>query len=191
VPNLSWYEDKGGLPMGAPAGWDDPLAQRIRALQKIRDRIDREIEHLRGLQGGETHDHPPIAPSPPAAGAQPLRGLKLAVVGPSFREQTYRNLLEPLGAAIIFAASNEKLGRVYRACQKAHGIIFITTFGSHAAEAQAESAAQRSGCPMVRLSARGLDRLKETALTMAGDMAAFKDLYSEVRQNNGRPTASW
>lgn len=156
--------------MALPQGQADYFRQQ---LVQLSERVAELIALV------DTLDRPD--PPPPPAPVRPLEGLKLAVVGPSFREQHYREVLEPLGAVLLFAASEEKLGRVYRVCSKAHGIIYVTTFCSHAVEAQIGGLADRRGLPVVRLPFKGLDRLRDTALELAPDMQAYKELIGEAK----------
>lgn len=160
----------------------DFMAQRIRELTELRTHVDNLILSLTSVVA-KAQRPSARAPCPPDP-ALPLKGLKLAVIGPSARAQAYRELLEPLGATMLFAASEEKLGRVPRVCGKAHGIIFITSFASHAVDDHVTRSCKASGVPVRRLTHKGLERLKETAIEMASEMAIFKELLLEARQRN-------
>lgn len=160
----------------------DYMTARIRELIALRTQVDNLIHSLTAVVDSAQR---PAARAPcPADPTLPLKGLKLAVIGPSARAQSYRDQIEPLGATMLFAASEEKLGRVPRVCGKAHGIIFITSYASHAVDDHVTRSSRASGVPVRRLTFKGLERLKETALEMADEMAIFKELLLEARQRN-------
>lgn len=93
-----------------------------------------------------------------------LNARKIAVVGPSFREESYRRIVEQHGGRFTFAPSDEKLGLIDRAVSKSHGVIFITTYTSHAASDKVRAAAERYGKPLVMVHNTGLDYLEEAVL---------------------------
>lgn len=149
------------------------LLDELQELRAIRDRQVAEIQKLRA----EIRELRRRQGEPEAAG-RPLAGLKLTLVGPSFRQRDYLNILEPLGAKVLFYASDGKLGQITHGCAKAHGILFITTYTSHKVDDQLTLLAERTGIPLHKLPFKGLDRLREAALAMAEDMRIYKELYS-------------
>lgn len=151
------------------------LSEQLQGLRKVREQLDRQIERvereLAALHAAEADQaRPKQNPGPP------LRGLKVAVVGPSFRESIYRKELGQLGFTVLFASSESKLGRVSQVCGKAHGILYITSFTGHDANDHVMAAARRRGIPVHRLPFTGIERLKQAALDMAEEMAIFKEL---------------
>jgi hypothetical protein len=123
-------------------------------------------------------------------GSATLRGLKLALVGPSFQERFFRSDLEALGLTLHYAASEEKLSQVHRICAKAHGIIFIASFTSHATLTHVTQAAARHDIPMRRVHSRGLRCVREALFDLAPDMLAYRELRREIRcQENHRGSA--
>lgn len=162
--------------------WDytDPLDLVIHNLEREVAQLEHKRELLDVLRAKRRQSRSPIASPPPD-----LRGLKLALVGPSFRAHEYTATLAHFGLRLIFAASEEKKSQVHRLCSKAHGILHITTFSSHSAGDQASLAAARKGIPIVRLHQSGLNRLRETVLRMAPDMLAFRDLLAESKRTGG------
>lgn len=83
------------------------LLDELQELRAIRDRQVAEIQKLRA----EIRELRRRQGEPEAAG-RPLAGLKLTLVGPSFRQRDYLNILEPLGAKVLFYASDGKLGQI-------------------------------------------------------------------------------
>ncbi|HWI66721.1 MAG TPA: hypothetical protein VNT75_33320 [Symbiobacteriaceae bacterium] len=161
--------------MAMPAGYYSQfssLSEQLQGLLKAREHLDRQIERVeRELEALKTPDEPDQHDGPP------LRGLKVAVVGPSFRESLYRQELGLLGATVLFASSENKLGRVAQVCGKAHGIIYITSFTGHDAHDHVMAAARRRGVPLVRLPFTGIERLKQAAIDLGPDMALFKEIF--------------
>lgn len=49
---------------------------------------------------------------------------------------------------------------------------------------QVTRATKATGAPLRRLTNKGLERLKETALEMAEEMAIYKELLREARRRN-------
>jgi hypothetical protein len=93
-----------------------------------------------------------------------LKGRKIAVIGPSFREESYRRIVEQYGGRFTFAPSEEKLCQIDRVVSKAHGVIFIATYTSHAASDKVRAAAERYGKPLVMVHQTGLDHLEDVLL---------------------------
>lgn len=154
------------------------LQAQIRELLEIRDSQAQEIDRLRA----EIRELRRRLGEPADENEGALKGLRLAVIGPSFREHSYRQVLEPLGCRLLFASSEDKLGLVEKTCAKAHGIIFITTYTSHKVDTIAAATAERTGIPFVRLPFKGLERLRQVALDIADDMRAYKDLLEECKK---------
>lgn len=150
----------------------EALNAELESLLAARDQMDRQIEAIREKLASLRSQPLRVANAGP-----PLRGLKVAVVGPSFRESLYRQELGQLGATVLFASSEIKLGRVAQICGKAHGIIYITTFTGHAAQDHVMAAARRRGIPLVRLPFTGIGRLRQAAIELAPAMSEFKEMW--------------
>lgn len=133
-------------------------------IAKLREEV-RELRRRLGLAGGE----------------MPSLGLKLALVAPSFRKNDYLMVLEDLGLKVTFFASEDKIGQITHGCSRAHGILYVTTYTSHAVDAHLDALADRTGLPLRKLPFKGLDRLRETAIEMIPDMQAYKELLQETR----------
>lgn len=102
--------------------------------------------------------------SPPPL-ERPLKGLKIAVVGRPNREADYRRVIEQrLGGTLLFASGEDKMALVYRQVQKAHGTVYITSFGSHKAKDQIELAAATHNKPVVYTDQTGLVALESVVL---------------------------
>lgn len=151
------------------------LQAELETLTMIRDtqaaeilRLTQEVRALRRRQGSEEPD-------------DPLKGLKVAIIGPAFRERNYEDLVESLGARFLFAASDEQLGKVGHICPKAHGVIYITTFCQHEVDNRIDPVIDRLGVPYRKLTFRGIDRLRDVILEMARDMYAYKELLEESK----------
>jgi hypothetical protein len=166
----------------------DSLEEQIRSILASREELHTEMETIMALiqetelelnrlyalretresRGSAT---PPTLPSCPG---QPLRGFRIGVIGPSSREHAYREVIEGLGARFAFAPSEEKLGQVERVCNKADGVIFITSYTSHKVEDHLDRAVRRLGLPIYHLRYRGLERLREAALELLPQMQLYR-----------------
>lgn len=145
------------------------LAMELAAIQELLGEADAEIVRLNSLRsahaGGRTGEH---------AVSTSLRGFRIGVIGPSYREVDYREVIQSLGARFSFAASEEKLGQIDRLCGKVDGVIFITSFTSHKVEDHLAAASRRLGFPVYHLRLRGLERLREAALALLPQMQAYR-----------------
>lgn len=145
------------------------LRQRSREQAAEIQRLRAEIRELRRRRG----EMPP---------EQPMKGLKLALIGPSFREQDYRQALDTTGVQVLFFSSEEKVAKIARGCSKVHGIVYVKTFCGHDVDNQIDPLIKRLGIPTVKLSFKGLERLRETVLSLAPDMQAYKELRQELKE---------
>lgn len=171
--------------MTTPWEYRDPLDMLISKLEGDVSTLTSELQkkrHLLSVMKAERRrkSMPALPASPPD-----LKGIKLAVVGPSFWKEHYRRAVAPFGITLIFAASEEKKSQVYRLCSKSHGIIHITAFGSHSANDLATNASKARGIPIVRLHCTGMTQFRQAVLQMAPDMLAFRDLLAESKRTGG------
>jgi hypothetical protein len=130
--------------MAMPKPFD--LQREIESLRRVRNekaeeiqRLRQEIRELRRRQGETTPNRD-----------GPMRGLKLVVIGLSFRCQDYLVVLEPMGARVLVFASEDKIGQIPR----------------HEIDDRVDPTVDRLGIPITKLPFKGLDRLRETALAM-------------------------
>jgi hypothetical protein len=113
-----------------------------------------------------------------------LKGLRVAVIGPSYREDDYRLQLEALGARVEFAPAEEKVALTTQACTRAHGIVFITTLTTHKVEGQILKVVGITGKPYEKLTFKGVARLVDVVVAMAPDMRAYKELVGECKSRS-------
>lgn len=173
--------------MTTPWEYQDPLDQVIGRLEGQVHALVAELRQKRQLLSSlkEKQRRKSTPPLPAAPALPDLRGIKLTVVGPSFRREDYRRALEAFGITLIFAAGEEKKSQIYRLCSKSHGIIHITAWGSHSANDLASRAADRKCIPLVRLHSMGMERFRETVLQMVPDLIAYRDLLAESKRTGG------
>src|SRR5690606_3024936 len=105
----------------------------------------------------------------------PLSGRKVAIIGPSFRKEVYKELVEGLGGRFLFAPSEEKLSAIDRAMSKADGVIFITTYTSHKANDHVKAAEERYQVPVVPVNVTGLDALRDAILNMLNPIMEHRE----------------
>lgn len=153
----------------------EELTRELHLLRHVRDAQADEIRQLREQVRELRRRHGEPQPT------GPLKGLKLAVIGPSFRRQDYIDRLTPLGARLEVFDSEDKIGRIAKGCERQHGIIYVKTFGPHEIDERLDPQVDRVGMPYVKLPFKGLDRLEETALAMAPDMHAYRELLEESK----------
>jgi hypothetical protein len=167
----------------------DSLEEQIRSILASREELHTEMETIKALiretelelnrlyalrESRECHSHGALPPLPSCPAQPPLQGFRIGVIGPSNREQAYREVIEGLGARFAFAPSEEKLGQVERLCNKSDGVIFITSYTSHKVEDHLDRAVRRLGLPIYHLRYRGLVRLREAALELQPQMQRYR-----------------
>lgn len=109
-----------------------------------------------------------------------LAGLTFTVVGPIRRREHYTEVLEQMGAVVIYAASEEKKGRVGQLCKKADAILFINTYTSHSVFEAIRAAAKERMIPVKVITTKGKERLAEAALEVAQLIPHFR--ISSIQQ---------
>lgn len=163
---MDWLDDQ----INSIRASRDSLAQELKVITELLQEADTELDRLHALRGG--------AEGRPHASFEhqaPLNGYRVGVIGPSGREDDYRQVIEALGASFAFAPSEEKLGLIDRLCSRSDGVIFVTSYTSHKVDDHLNIAARRLGVPVYRLRYRGLARLKAAAISLLALMQAYRN----------------
>lgn len=132
------------------------LESRLQQLQARTERLEQENRELY-----QRLKQTAAAIAPPE---QPLRGMRIAVIGHPRREPHYRELIAYLGGECLFANAGEKLGLIDRVVQKSNATIYLTGWGSHKASQRMESAAIRYGRPYFYDNEAGMANLERLLL---------------------------
>lgn len=120
-----------------------------------------------------------------ASDEKPLAGYTLAVVGPAFRKDDYSAALQQLGAEVLYAASDEKKGRIAKICGRAQGVLFINTFTSHSVFHAIREITEERMIPMKVVTFKGKDRLVVEAI----EMVKLIEMFSRRKAEGSRKRA--
>ena len=96
-----------------------------------------------------------------------LRGLRVAIIGPSFRQHDYKSIAESLDGRFYFAPSDEKLSQIDRVVQRADIVLFMTGYAGHDASLRARAAATRNNVEITFQDSTSVSSLESWLRTKA------------------------
>lgn len=143
---------------------DAEIRQLCTELSEVREELERANKALALLADENAALYRRARSLEPPPAEQPLAGLRIGIIGHPSREADYRLVIERHGGQLLFAGARDKLGQIDRVVQKAHGTIFLTSWGSHKASQRAMDAAIRYEREFLLCDQPGLARVERMVL---------------------------